>query len=78
MSNLRRVYGHEGERHVFRCVICNVVNNEDIQTDLGDFNPHMAFVPDPKNNQNQICIACREVIDDVLLDYEYIEGYKDA
>ena len=74
--NLKRVYGHEGERHVFRCTICNTVNNEDISTDLGDYNPHMAFVPDPNNSLNQICISCREVIDDLLQDYEYLDEEK--
>lgn len=53
-----------------RCSICNSVNNEDIETNLGDFNDHTYYVNDPKDPSHFICGECDEVIKDLMCDYE--------
>lgn len=63
-SSYIRTGGH------FRCVICNSVSSETIQTNIGDYHPNMPFVPDTKYKENHTCITCREVIDDMLHDYQ--------
>jgi hypothetical protein len=52
-----------------RCSICNSVSNESIQTNIGDFRPHMSFAPDPKDTMHEVCIECKEVIQSVLDEY---------
>lgn len=63
-SSYIRTGGH------FRCVLCNCVSSETIQTNIGDYKHNMPFVPDTKHKENHTCITCREVIDDVLNDFQ--------
>ena len=74
-----RIFGHDGERHVFRCSICNKVNNQDIETDLGDFNSKMSYVPDPKSPDTSfICIECDEAVREHLSDFQLMDEYANA
>lgn len=54
---------------VHRCSICNCVNVEDIQTDLGDYRGNMSFTNDPSNPLHFICIDCADEIEDLRQDY---------
>ena len=62
---------------IHRCSICNSVNIPDIETDLGDFRERMNFRPDPNDSMFDVCIECAEVIDDVLMEFEYEENYNE-
>jgi hypothetical protein len=44
-----------------RCSICNKTNNEEVETDIGDYTT-MTFVPDPDNPMFDICMECFEVV----------------
>ena len=55
---------------IFRCSICNRVNNEEIETEYGDYSEFMAFVPDPSNPMFDICMMCAECISDTLFELE--------
>ena len=67
-----------------RCSICNKTNNEDVETDLGDFTT-MTFVPDPKSDLHFVCLECYEMIastlwemgDDSLMDSFPIKKRED-
>lgn len=61
----------------FRCSICNCVSNERIETNLGDFHPHMSFTNDPKDGLHFICIECDESIEEVRQDYQMDDKYED-
>lgn len=61
----------------FRCVLCNCVSSETIQTNVGDYHPNMSFVQDTKHKENHTCISCREVIDDVLNDFAIQDELKE-
>lgn len=50
---------------IHRCVLCNTVNNPDIETDYGDFKEYMGFRPDPDNELSYICMKCYESIDSI-------------
>ena len=52
-----------------RCSICNKTNNEDVETELGDYT-NMPFVPDPNNPQFDICMECFESIREILWELE--------
>lgn len=58
-----------------RCIICDKVNNKEIETNLGDFIGGYAgdsgkwFFPDPKNEKDFICIECKEEIDDTMYEF---------
>ena len=54
-----------------RCSICNKVNNEDIETDLGDYVSGSSFTSDPINNMFDICIECYEEIEEANKLWEY-------
>ncbi len=55
-----------------RCSICNCVNREDIETNLGDYK-QTSFVKDPSNSLFYVCIECNESIDEVNREYEFME-----
>lgn len=54
---------------IHRCSICNRTNNEEVETDPGDFVEFMAFVPDPMDNLFDICMECFENIRDCNSDF---------
>lgn len=54
---------------IHRCSICNCVNTEAIETEIGDFAPYEYFTNDPKDPSQFICISCYEVIQDTLSEY---------
>lgn len=56
-----------------RCSICGCVSNESIQTNIGDYKSGMSFTTDPKDPMHEICIDCAEVIEDLRIDYEYMD-----
>lgn len=60
----------------FRCSICNSVSSENISTDIGDYKPNTSFTEDPKDHNHFICITCKEVIDDQLMDYEVMDEWN--
>lgn len=55
-------------RNHARCVTCNKVSSEDIETNPGDYKPE-EFVPDPVDPLNYICKECKEWHEDLALDY---------
>lgn len=56
----------------FRCSICNTVSNESVETNIGDYKPSMSFTADPNRKPNSmVCIECKEVIDDTLVEYDW-------
>lgn len=61
----------------FRCSICNTVSNESIATEIGDYHSHMSFTNDPKDPLHFICVTCDEVINDLRIDYEYLDDKED-
>lgn len=62
---------------VHRCSICNCVNQEDIQTNIGDYRGNMFFTKDPKNPNHFICGECEEAIQDVRWDYEIMDDEEE-
>lgn len=52
-----------------RCVCCNKVSSQDIETDLGDFSTDY-FVVDPTDQNSFICHECSEWHTDLMTDYE--------
>lgn len=59
LANILKIPNRSGTH---RCSICNKVNNEDIETDIGDFSSHTYFVNDPSDPTHFICGECDEVI----------------
>jgi hypothetical protein len=60
-----------------RCSICNKVSNEEIQTELGDYQAHMSFTNDPKDPLHFICVECADSIEDQRQDYQYFDEYNE-
>jgi len=58
-----------------RCSICNIVNNESIETEIGDYHSHMSFTADPKDPRHFICISCSESINDQLREFDERDDY---
>jgi len=56
-----------------RCGICNRVSSRDIETDIGSFTKN-AFVADPSDNKHYICSECKEIHEELMLDYELKDG----
>lgn len=61
-------YGYK----IHRCSICNCVNREDIETNIGDYKK-TPFVKDPKNPLFDICVECSESIQDTNNEFEFDE-----
>ena len=55
---------------VHRCSICNTVNSEYIETNLGDYRPYQYFVNDPKDPSHFICGECDDSIRELQMEYE--------
>jgi len=53
----------------FRCVICNKVDDKEIETNAGDFCED-GFYPDPTNEHYSLCKECKESVEELKLDYE--------
>jgi len=60
-----------------RCSICNKVDNESIETNLGDYESNLSFTYDPNDPSHHICIDCEEVIEDQRRDYAYMDQDED-
>lgn len=52
-----------------RCVSCNKVSSQEIETNIGDFS-RKVFVPDPVDGKQFICLECREWHDELMFEYE--------
>jgi hypothetical protein len=52
-----------------RCVSCNKVSSQDIETNSGDFTTEY-FMIDPIRKDSFICKECREWHEELMADYE--------
>lgn len=62
---------------VHRCSICNRVNTESIETNLGDYAPLEYFTNDPKDPMHFICITCEEAIQELRDDYDFKDEWEE-
>lgn len=66
-------------RNTLRCVICDKVNNDQVQNNIGDFigkgwgDEGRWFFPDPNDKLDFICIECKIVIDNCRDEYHYMD-----
>lgn len=58
-----------------RCVTCNKVSSEAIETNPGDF-LKKSFVPDPVNPLQNICEECKALHEELLHEYEVQDHWK--
>lgn len=56
-----------------RCSVCNRVSSKDIETNaLETYKGN--FVPDPINRLHFVCVDCKEVHEELMLDYAHKDG----
>ena len=58
-----------------RCVTCNKVSSEAIETNIGDY-LKKSFVPDPVNPLQNICEECKEKHEELMHGYEVRDHWK--
>lgn len=76
-KDLQSIYKSVNRSGVHRCSICNCVNNENIETNIGDYRSHMSFVNDPKDPSHFICISCEEEIQNLRDEYQYMDEWEE-
>ena len=55
---------------IHRCAICNRVNIEGIETNLGDYTQGMSYMADPLDRMHDICVECYEEIQDINKEFD--------
>ena len=58
-----------------RCVTCNKVSSEAIETNIGDY-LKKSFVPDPVNPLQTVCEECKALHEELMHEYEVIDHWK--
>ena len=68
-------YNTPAEINTLRCIICDKVNNPEVQNlpgaFMGDHNLMKFFYQDTKHTDAFVCVECKIEIDDTLSDYDY-------
>ena len=66
------------EDKVHRCSICDKVNIQEIENNLGDYDSDISFVSDPSDASHFICIDCSTEIQEIRDEYAFWDSLKNG